>query len=119
MSLDMNPEIRAQWCAALRSGEYKQGKEELLYETADGPRYCCLGVLTDLYLKAGQPVEFEDDGDSYSVWNWDAVLAPPVRDWAGLGESNPYLTPALAAAEINDDGTAFPEIADLIDGGAS
>ena len=115
MSLNMNPEIRAQWCAALRSCEYQQTKEEL----RDSNGYCCLGVLTDLYVKAGNPVESESAGWEGTVWDQDTILAADVRDWAGLSECNPYLTPALAAAELNDDGYTFAQIADLIDGGAS
>ena len=38
----MTPELKAQWIAALRSGEYTQGRGAL--KTGDGG-YCCLGVL--------------------------------------------------------------------------
>lgn len=38
----MNPDLKARWLAALRSGDYKQGPYRL--ETDDG-RFCCLGVL--------------------------------------------------------------------------
>jgi hypothetical protein len=34
------PDFKAKWIAALRSGEYKQGKDKLHH---DG-RFCCLGV---------------------------------------------------------------------------
>lgn len=33
------------WTAALRSGEYAQGRGRLSGEFLGGPRYCCLGVL--------------------------------------------------------------------------
>jgi hypothetical protein len=36
----LNPEFKAKWLAALRSGEYKQGSNKLIY----GDKYCCLGV---------------------------------------------------------------------------
>ena len=38
----MTPELKAQWIAALRSGEYTQGHNHL--RTGNG-YYCCLGVL--------------------------------------------------------------------------
>ena len=39
----MSPELKQKWIAALRSGEYIQGKETLYNARAD--TYCCLGVL--------------------------------------------------------------------------
>ena len=38
----MTPELKAQWIAALRSGEYTQGYNHLRTENG---YYCCLGVL--------------------------------------------------------------------------
>ena len=38
----MTPELKARWIAALRSGEYTQGRNAL--KTPEG-HYCCLGVL--------------------------------------------------------------------------
>lgn len=40
----MKPEWKKKWLAALRSGEYKQGKNKL----RDGDRFCCIGVLCDI-----------------------------------------------------------------------
>ncbi len=58
-----------------------------------------------------------------SVWeNIEGVLSRPVAEWAGLGDTDPHLgSRALAdlASHLNDAGTTFAEIADLIDGGAS
>lgn len=38
----MDADLKARWVAALRSGEYKQGRGQL-QDTKN--RYCCLGVL--------------------------------------------------------------------------
>lgn len=38
----MDKELKAKWVAALRSGQYKQGKGKLL---ANDGAMCCLGVL--------------------------------------------------------------------------
>lgn len=37
----LDPEFKAKWIAALRSGEYKQGKDEMLNESGE---MCCLAV---------------------------------------------------------------------------
>lgn len=46
----MKPKIKEQWVAALRSGDYKQGKAALrvLKKKDNEVRYCCLGVLCDV-----------------------------------------------------------------------
>lgn len=57
----MNPDLKARWVAALRSGKYKQGYGALR-PTED--TYCCLGVLCDIYapdgwvMGAGEPYAF-------------------------------------------------------------
>jgi hypothetical protein len=43
--MKMNPEVKARWVAALRSGEYLQGTSTLRI----GDQFCCLGVLCDIY----------------------------------------------------------------------
>jgi hypothetical protein len=43
--MKMNPDVKAKWVAALRSGEYKQGPEWLQGESGC---FCCLGVLCDI-----------------------------------------------------------------------
>jgi hypothetical protein len=52
----MDPEKKAKWVAALRSGEYKQGQFQLctspdseLHPGGDGPVYCCLGVANKIF----------------------------------------------------------------------
>ena len=40
----MDPEIKAQWTAALRSGDYIQGKG---YLNTNG-KFCCVGVLCEI-----------------------------------------------------------------------
>lgn len=129
MSLDMNPEVRAQWCAALRSGDYPQTCEALrMLEEKEGhpAGYCCLGVLTDLYLEAGHEEMIADPDfpdQMISVWdNPEGILSPPVMEWAGLGDGDPDIDPKTVhgnAVMVNDGGHTFAEIADLIDGGAA
>lgn len=45
----MNKEFKAKWLTALRSGEYKQGRNFLRQTNPNGKdRFCCLGVLCDI-----------------------------------------------------------------------
>ena len=73
----MNPEIKKDWLEALRSGEYKQGEHTL----RDGDMYCCLGVLTDLYIKSEEGIQND------AQWNdYDVLLDIEVIEWAELDD---------------------------------
>lgn len=128
----MNPEIKAKWLEALRSGEYQQGRERLKSPDSN-PRYCCLGVLCDLAVKEG--VARWDDSvvidehvaiDAAGRRAW-AELPFGVAVWAGVVDSggdpdgNPWVDdPAHdgernTLASLNDSGVSFREIADIIE----
>lgn len=51
----MNPEVKAEWLAALRSGDYRQGRNQLKTEEGE---YCCLGVACNLAVMAGVITEW-------------------------------------------------------------
>lgn len=108
----MKPRIKKLWIEALRSGEYKQGKYRLVNERGTPTKFCCLGVLTNLYVEA--------TGDA-DVWERrDNTLDYAVQRWAGLIGPNPWLGPldnaeGSSAIDLNDNGVPFPEIADLIE----
>lgn len=102
----MKPEIKTKWIAALRSGEYKQGK--MFLKHAD--EYCCLGVLCDLHCKE-TGMQWESDG---SYCGELKVLPDEVRAWAGLEDVNPKLGD-FVAAYWNDMMGDFPKIAGLIE----
>lgn len=87
----LDPEVKAQWVAALRSGEYQQGK--LCLRNKDNC-YCCLGVLANLIDPAAwsQPLENEwhwqaekddeyedEDGKLHVEWNHDRTENLPYR----------------------------------------
>ena len=118
----MNKEIKEKWVAALRSGEYEQGKGML--KTEDG-KYCCLGVLCDLYSKEKESNEkFELSEDVYSFIGTSGVLPREVREWAGIDTPNPIVASGdryESLATFNDgikgsiDSISFKEIADLIE----
>ena len=117
----MDQAVKAQWTEALRSGEYEQETSQLCF---DG-RYCCLGVLCELAIKAGLDIAKEISGSEVYYDGESAILPDAVKEWAGLEFGNPRVSlpelGVLSLAELNDGRTpderqrSFPEIADLID----
>ncbi len=43
----MNKAIKKKWLRALRSGEYVQGRNQLVTEGVNYDKFCCLGVLVN------------------------------------------------------------------------
>lgn len=85
----MNKEIKAQWLNALRSGEYGKGKSVL--RTSCGTKYCCLGVLADLYGKSHNGVDWlmefyetEDDTPYYTIISCNALPPSEIIEWAEI-----------------------------------
>ena len=109
----MNQDIKQRWVDALRSGEYQQGRG-CLHDSKNNS-FCCLGVLTDLYIKEhdkewhkpGRCTEltFERNG---------GALPPSVITWAGLSNRNPCVGGDRIAGH-NDGGMPFDELAQLIE----
>ncbi len=114
----MNAEIKAKWVAALRSGQYEQGRERLCGSGA----FCCLGVLSDLYIR------------ETGMGHWDGIHCATFKDkdgfreatelpsavmiWADIETAAPYAyTPngTVDLIEANDAGVPFPKIADIIE----
>lgn len=115
-SQKMNPEVKAKWTAALRSGDYQQGRGGLL---KDG-KYCCLGVLCDIAVQEGVLAEPTVAGEDGWFFFDGAGSLPPlsVSEWAGLPSPSPMIGTAVPdrASEWNDSYAAsFTEIADMID----
>lgn len=116
----MNPAIKARWVAALRSGEYEQGRGVL--RSADNC-FCCLGVLTDLAVKAGVGA-WGQCGELYEFNGEEregGLLAAEVSAWAGFGYPARCGGEAVIGGESdmltghNDCGRTFAEIADAIE----
>ncbi len=102
MKTDVSPE---QWSKALRSGEYKQGRNQLRTPSVEGKRsYCCLGVLADL---------IDPESWSGSEWRGDhcALPAEQIPAWLSIPQHG-------RAMWMNDtDGASFGQIADWVDNG--
>ena len=120
MSTKMNPEVKTAWLAALRSGEYAQTKQRLRREGPDGG-FCCLGVLTDLFIEAGASdgPGWEMSPSQYGVYRFCHTcvsLSDPVRQWADMEydiRSDENIVYTLA--NMNDSGSTFAQIADYIE----
>lgn len=99
----MEPELKEKWIAALRSGEYKQGKDCL---RTDSNEYCCLGVLADVINP-----DVWRASSSYYIWDKANTLFFTNSKEEELG----IHFEATALMEMNDSGKSFPEIADYIE----
>ncbi|KGM36161.1 hypothetical protein [Inquilinus limosus] len=120
-------QARAAWVAALRSGEYKQGKGRL--RSYHAPSYCCLGVACDVFLKLEERGEWLDTVFDVSGDSAGTILPRSVMRWLGLTSEGGDLVEVIAASSedddpaedliaVNDRGIGdFNFIADLIEGG--
>lgn len=94
MHSKIKPEILALWLEALRSGTFQQGTGKLCRLYGDtGERYCCLGVLTQLYINknehAGDWIAAYDDNSAFKRFNNASNYLPyAVAEWAGIVESS-------------------------------
>ena len=107
----MNQEIKQRWIQALRSGEYQQGRENLFH----CGKFCCLGVLTDLYIKEHGLQWKQDSGDLWSFEEEGGVLPLSVRKWSGIPEPNPMIGNADATVHNDQRFESFATIADYIE----
>ena len=110
-SIAMNSSIKQAWTNALRSGKYQQGGGCL----CSNGKFCCLGVLTDLYIKETNQQWHHDGGGCYSFETEGSILPLSVQQWAGLDVPNPYLACYYLAAWNDDIGASFEELASLIE----
>lgn len=108
----MKPEIKKLWIDALLGGKYKQGIGAL---KKDG-KFCCLGVLTDLYRKETGSMKWGRHSADYMapVINGEEeapyFLPVAVMKWAGLHKVNPR-----DLAWKNDSGYTFKDIAGIVE----
>ena len=114
----MKKSIANKWVKALKSGEYLQCTNELTKQNDSGQdTFCCLGVLTNLYVQENGVSELESD-----YWerneDGDGLLSKPVKEWAGMGSTNGRIPNKIYGkghlAILNDNGKDFNTIADVI-----
>lgn len=98
----MDPDLKAKWIQALRSGVYQQGKSTLRSYVSGHPAYCCLGVLCDIM---GRWDHQYNEGHQN-------VLTHQTQQAAGF----PYDFNQMALVRLNDlQGASFNQIADYIE----
>lgn len=118
--------VANKWLAALRSGEYKQGRGTLHVCKDNQDEYCCLGVLCDLYAKAtgSKPEKFDADEEHshnnisayYSYHSESFTLPPPVMEWAGMRTNTGVVKYDKHLAALNDEyRLSFLELANIIE----
>jgi len=98
------------WTDKLRSGDYEQGEQ---YLNKEG-KYCCLGVLCELYIECGGKL---DKGVGNPVRYDDVVSTLPVDviTWSGLrGKNGPGLV-GDSLSFLNDSGCSFDYIAYILE----
>jgi len=118
----MKETVKEQWIEALRSGKYRQGKH-VLRDKED--KFCCLGVLCDLYRKETGHGDWGESLDNYVFGSGSdntrsSFLTEEVADWAGLENLRPVID-GTKITHYNDghmpniEPHDFDEIADLIE----
>ena len=105
----MNPTIKRAWIRALRSGKYKQG----IMTLKKGNKFCCLGVLCDLYGKKMKTKWITGQFGYDAMLGEENKLPRQVIKWAALSDGDPVLN-AIRASQHNDGGETFKQIAVLI-----
>lgn len=105
--------------AALRSGEYRQGRGLLCALHKEGASYCCLGVACEFYRQENPGFYTEDSAArgrrTYGLNRNVVVLPSEVVDWLGLSNSlGAHAGNDLVAANDSRRLT-LAQIADLIE----
>jgi hypothetical protein len=98
--MNLNPEYKAPWIAALRSGHYAQGRNQLRDKLGN---YCCIGVLQMVVDgKVQENTSYPSNDWWYNVGNYEG----DCKLFRGDGDLTSF----------NDrDGLTFDQIADLIE----
>lgn len=125
----MKPEIKKLWIEALNSGKYQQGRTFL----HKGDKFCCLGVLCELYckkvsnirkLRKETNIRKLHTETKYSYAGRSSNLPDVVSIWAGIEIETTIPTGIgrysdegsfTSLSFLNDSGTPFKEIAEVID----
>ena len=130
----MKQNIMKKWVKALRSGKFKQGTGTLKQYNSKGQvKYCCLGVLCELYnqemkkkKKKTLPEKTKNNNSCFTDWHKHTVfgdkgfdLPKEVMKWSGIETSDGQLWYTLGdlstLSSLNDSGKRFKTIANIIE----
>lgn len=106
--MTMNQDIKREWVAKLRSGEYEQGRERL---RSEGNQYCCLGVLCEVGVEDGMIEPPILMGENYS-YNMNTGFLPDalVKEYGISAQET------ITLMGMNDEkNMSFSEIAQYIE----
>lgn len=109
--MKLKPDVKELWVAALKSGEYVQGR----FSLRKNSKFCCLGVLCDIAPFGEWDEALPDTPTSYlteapDTLNRKDFPPPSVLQWAGLS-----VLECHDLATLNDDeGADFEGIANYI-----
>lgn len=121
MKTRMKKQVKKMWLKALRSGKYKQARQQLKCEN----KFCCLGVLVDLWRQEAKP-DWDSPVRIPNINSADYVLPEHVSEWAGLTDQDPIVQVGEeehTLASLNDNGCtktknkpmSFKQIANVIE----
>lgn len=108
----MKKEIADKWVAALRSGDYKQGKS-FLRDSRNN--FCCLGVLCNIHAQ-DNPELAATQNSPHHYFGYNSVLPPNVENWTGMSNGTGWIYSLNTSLSLmNDTGKTFDTIADIIE----
>ena len=141
----MDAKVKKRWINALRGDKYKQAQGALCIpgKKDNQDKFCCLGVLCDLYKRSKANVrkvkwtlvELDPDNRGCSFGGDTITLPYGVQKWAGLIQADPQIViddirekyqskleesgagdkDAIGLADLNDAGFTFKQIAKIIE----
>ena len=104
----LDPEFKAKWVAALRSGEYKQGQK---YLRTKSDAYCCLGVACKLL-----PVQWDGSASNNCIQADGYSGVMPTQHMTGIGLDEDAQNTLINMNDGAEGRThTFAEIADYIE----
>lgn len=102
----MNPEVKQQWLAALRSGYYMQNVGQLWGPVNGKPTFCALGVLCEV-CDSTQRIPYGYRATGQRSW-FKALMEDTGLTWDALGE----------VIDMNEARQSFAKIADWVEANA-
>ena len=100
-------QVIKRWVKALRAGKYEQTTGDLKNDEG----FCCLGVLCDLAAKDGGSTWTNDCGGGFSYKDKSGILSDDMRKFV-FGRKSALHNKLI---DLNDNGSTFKEIADIIE----